>query len=402
MNKKTVIVLGVESNIPLTTLKSLSKRGISCIAVSLRPGGVGLYSKYADAGYTLRYRREEDDTTRESFLSGLEEIAARHGAEGILTQHELHMSLLNKHRERFAKKGIKLLFNDDDVLIPLLDKNDFLERAEKLGVRVPQSRVIKSCADVKEAVANFPFPAVMKISLNLDKSLLSEKWQFKTRFFDDAESFAAFSADFPEDMGQEFLLQEFIIGAYISLGIAYQDGLVAAFQWQALREYEPGLGGFRISQQAHPRLVEQAVKLCEEFNFNGVCEVEFRGDLKDPENIAIMEINPRLWGGVSLPCHCGVDFPWLTYQIYDGQQAEKVSSYKIGAYSRNLLGDIKWLIKVLTGSGVGGTNPNFNYKKLPSLWQFISSLGKAEVHDLEDFSDPKPFLMHYKQKLLGR
>ena len=399
MKNKSVIVIGIQSNVPLTTLKSLSARGIDCIGVSLRPGGVGLYSKHCAHGYTLRYRRDDE----EKFLRELEEIAGRHGAEGILTHHELYMSVLNKHRERFAARGVKLLFPTDDVIDPLLDKHFFLAKAEELGVRVPKTQMIASHADVDEAGKRFPFPAVLKISLNLQKDKLAKKWQFKTKFFEDADSFCKFSADFPEEMGQEFILQEFCVGAYVSLGIAFQDGeLVAAFQWQALREYEPGLGGFRISQEPHPLLVEQATRLCEAFHFNGVCEVEFRGNLHDPENIAIMEINPRLWGGTSLPCHCGVDFPWLAYQIYNGERAEKVERYKVGAYSRNFLGDVKWLIKVLSGSGVGEENPNFRYKKLPSLWQFIASLGRAEVHDLEDASDPKPFLMHYKQKLLGR
>lgn len=398
MNNKTVIVLGIQSNVPLATLQSLSRKGIRCIGISLRPGGVGLYSKHLEHGYTLRYRRENE----EGFISELEEIAERHGASGILTHHELYMNVLNRYRERFASGGVKLLFPTNEVIDPLLDKNGFLERAEKLGVRVPQTRLVKSCADIEAAAKDFPFPAVMKISLNLDKALLAKKWQFKTRFFQDAEDFSSFCADFPEEMGQEFILQEFIIGEYISLGIAWQDGLVAAFQWRALREYEPGLGGYRISEEAHPKLVEQASKLCAEFNYNGVCEVEFRGKMDDPDNIAIMEINPRLWGGVSLPCHCGVDFPWLAYQIYDGQPADKVEQYRIGAYSRNLLGDVKWLYKVLSGKGVGGSNPNFSYQRLPALWQFISSLGRADVHDLENASDPRPFLMHYKQKLFGR
>jgi predicted ATP-grasp superfamily ATP-dependent carboligase len=241
---------------------------------------------------------------------------------------------------------------------------------------------------------------VLKISSNLRKGKLEEKWQFKTKYFANKKAFASFCSDFPEEMNQEFILQEFISGAYLGLGVAYQNNqLISAFQWQALREYEPGLGALRISQNLDQGLLKKAEVLCKAFNYDGVCEVEFRGHLNDPKNITLMEINPRLWGGVSLPYYCGIDFPHLAYQIYDGAKVSPQREYAVGVYSRNFLGDLKLLQKVLLSKGVGENNPNCQFSRVQVIKDFLFSLGRAQVHDLESLDDPRVFLMHYWNKI---
>jgi len=393
MHSQTVLVIGVQSNIGWASVKSLAKRGFRVIGVSMHPMGVGLYSKYLAKGYVLPL--DKDDVS--GFIDCVCDIVDREGATGVLTHHELHMVVLNSQRSRLEKRA-RLFFPPNGVLEKILNKEECYEAAGSLGIRVPHTVRVRSFDAVQAVGESFSFPVVLKIANNLQKHRLPKKWSFKTKYLASKEDWETFTADFPEDAGQEFLAQEFIHGHYVGLGLAMQDmEPVAAFQWRALREYEPGLGAWRVSEPVNPKLLEQAVAVCRKLRYEGVCEVEFRGPSSSGE-ITFMEINPRLWGGVSLPIKCGVDFPWLVYQIHSGQAADQFDVYKTGLYSRNTLGDMKWLYRIVSGKGIGEENPNFQVSRGRALKMYLGSLFRASVHDLEDRDDWKPAWKHYCKK----
>jgi predicted ATP-grasp superfamily ATP-dependent carboligase len=275
-----------------------------------------------------------------------------------------------------------------------VDKTATLARAATLGIRIPAGDVIRSREDALRAAEEFPFPAVLKVA-GLIRGTLPPEWEFKYRYFENRDEWAAFIRGAP-DCPQEYLLQEFIPGRYTGIGIAMQAGrAVAAFQWLALREYEAGLGGLRISQPLDPTLFDQAQRLCADIGYEGVCEVEFRG--ADPP--ALMEINPRLWGGASFPVACGVDFPFIAYQIYSGIPVEPRFEYRAGLLGRNLPGDLKWFLKGFLLGSYKQAIPSIRVSRGRVLRDFVSSLGKARVHDLESWDDPMPAVGHYVRKL---
>jgi hypothetical protein len=77
--------------------------------------------------------------------------------------------------------------------------------------------------------------------------------------------------------------------------------------------------------------------------------VEFR---IDPDGKPwLMEINGRFWGSLQLSIDCGVDFPWLLYQLCLGETVQGPAAYPVGRRLRWLLGDLDHLLLQLRGRG---------------------------------------------------
>lgn len=391
--EECIVIIGVQSNIGLATVWSLAKQGVKCIGVSHKANGIGLYSKHLYKGVFIPYSPSDPA----GYVENISKIAARYNATGIMCHHEEQMLMLNKHSE-LIDKNIKLLFPPNSILNRILNKDELLSKAGKLGIKCPKSAIIRDKEDIKKAGRHFSFPAILKRAY-VSSPDLPPKWQFKCKIISSAGEWLEFTKDFP-DGDCEFLLQQFVLGKYISVGVAMKNGIpIAQFQWTALREHEPGLGGLRLSMPLDSKLSESAVDLCRSLKYDGVCEVEFRG-FSNPDSVYLMEINPRLWGGIRLPVTCGVDFPYLGYKIYKGDcEIPPVQNYRTGIYSQNLSGDIKWLLKTLFQDDAYKENPNLRYSKKTALVDFAKNLHSVSVYDLESLTDIAPCLKHYFHKM---
>jgi predicted ATP-grasp superfamily ATP-dependent carboligase len=390
---ETAIVVGVQTTIGLTTVRSLGRHGIECIGISHRPRGVGLYSKYLAAGYVVPYSAG----AHERYVEQVADIAHHHGARGILCHHEEQMIALSQQRARFTG-ACELLFPDCRVLQACLDKPTVLRAAQDVGLRVPVTRAITSVADATAAASEVRFPAILKPRGVLHPDVSSE-WRVKSRYFADQLQWEQFW-NRAADPVPPLIVQQFVRGRYIGLGLAvHNKRAVASFQWMALREYEAGLGALRVSVTPNQALVESATALCNSINYQGVCEVEFRGDINERSPM-LMEVNPRLWGGVSLPVACGVDFPFIAYQIYSAQSPVAVHDYRAGVVSRNLSGDLRWLVGGALRGRYVAAMPNIRASRISVLTGFLTSVGRARVYDLEDLDDPMPALHHHLGRLL--
>jgi predicted ATP-grasp superfamily ATP-dependent carboligase len=378
--RETVIVIGVHTTIGLTSVRSLGRHGVECIGISHRARGVGLYSKYLAAGYVVPYTAD----AREQYVDEVVSIARRHGARGILCHHEEQMLALCQHRARCAGT-CDLLFPDGDVLQACLDKPTLLRAAQEIGFRVPITLEIESVAAAVAAAPHIPFPVGIKPRGGLPAHVRTQWDEFWSRVADPVAP---------------LIVQQFIPGRYIGLGLAVHNRrAVASFQWTALREYEAGLGALRVSIEPSDALVESATALCNSIGYEGVCEVECRGDI-DERSPMLMEVNPRLWGGVSLPVACGIDFPWIAYEIYSGQPPSPVHAYRPGVVSRNLSGDLRWLVDGAFRGQYAAAMPNIRASRMSVLTGFLTSVGRARVYDLEDLDDPMPALRHHFGRLV--
>jgi len=63
-----------------------------------------------------------------------------------------------------------------------------------------------------------------------------------------------------------------------------------------------------------PGVVEPAVRLLAALRFTGLVEVEFKQDPRDGR-YKLLDVNPRIWGWISLCGRAGVDFPYLLWLL---------------------------------------------------------------------------------------
>jgi predicted ATP-grasp superfamily ATP-dependent carboligase len=111
------------------------------------------------------------------------------------------------------------------------------------------------------------------------------------------------------------LQQEFIPGSGYGIELLYRNGrMLWHFAHERIHEL-PLTGGastYRRSLAAPPAMLAAAKTLLDKLNWHGWAMVEFRGD---PQTFHLMEINPRVWGSISLSIKSGVDFPYAMYQL---------------------------------------------------------------------------------------
>jgi len=95
---------------------------------------------------------------------------------------------------------------------------------------------------------------------------------------------------------------------------------------------------------SNPILEEMAFSILDALRWHGLAMVEFKYDEKS-KNGWFIEINPRMWGSISLAISSGVEFPYLTYlcALGQGEQAKRIvhqSRIKQGTIARWYLGDL--------------------------------------------------------------
>jgi predicted ATP-grasp superfamily ATP-dependent carboligase len=132
---------------------------------------------------------------------------------------------------------------------------------------------------------------------------------------------------------------------------------VASFVQRELRHF-PVLDGLSTMQESvwRPDLVERAVTLLREIGWYGLAEVEFMEDPSTGEAL-LFEVNPRFWASIQLAISCGVDFPYLLYQLAMGQRIAETHVYTIGRRCRWLVpGD---LLHFLVNPDRGRLDPPF-------------------------------------------
>src|SRR3989304_3384281 len=113
----------------------------------------------------------------------------------------------------------------------------------------------------------------------------------------------------------------------------------------------------------------------------------------------MIEVNGRLWASLANSIKSGVDFPYLTYELFVNSKPIAISTYKTGVKCRWLGGDIKALEEHLKG-----LTPPF-LKSIPgktrSVIDFIVSFRPGITNEYFSLRDPLPYLIEFKNILSG-
>ena len=135
------------------------------------------------------------------------------------------------------------------------------------------------------------------------------------------------------------ILQEKISGYGIGVNVFCKNGKVLVYTVNK-RVHEPiNGGGSSYRKTINPNgLIKKYVQLlANAMELNGAMMFEFKVTKTD---YVLMEINPRLWGSLSLSKFSGVNFPLLMM----GEIRPQFLKYSTNKYTRHLLKDIRWVV----------------------------------------------------------
>ena len=181
---------------------------------------------------------------------------------------------------------------------------------------------------------------------------------------------------------------ELMIQECIPLGVRYDVCLLfdqkhevkASFVQKELRHFPIQIGPSTVQESVRDEaLISHTLQLLKPLNWKGIVEVEYMMDPRTNQPI-LMEINPRFWNSLELAVQCGIDFPYLLYQLSIGKEIAPHHDYGVGQRSRWLFpGD---LLHFLLNSNRFSMEPSFFSGKRQSVYDDTFSL-----------SDPFPGLI---------
>ena len=372
----------------LAIIRSLGRHGLEVVAGDHARNSLGGASRYAAT--SVRY--SDPAVSPRRFLDEITDIVNRLAIDVIMPATDLTTMLLVSQSD--FRKNVHLATTSRASYEALTDKARLFELADRLAVRIPQTRTVHSREALRDVADEFGFPVVLKPARSRylkGGQIISSRVEIaRSRTELDAiiQSMTWFE-DIP------CLVQRFIDGHGAGVFALYGAlGPIAWFAHRRLRE-KPPTGGVSVlceSAAIDPAMQSAAATLLSAVGWTGVAMVEFR--VSSDGTPHLMEVNGRFWGSLQLAIDCGVDFPWLLYQHAQGLPVTGPPDYAVGSRLRWLLGDLDSLLIELKQRSLGSD------RKAHAVGAFLGSF--TDMHCQQEIlrlHDPRPGILELRQWL---
>jgi len=374
-----VLVLDANERSALAIIRSLGRRGLKVIAGHHQANALGAASRYA--ADSVRY--PDPTTSPRSFISEIADLVARLAIDTIVPATDSTTMLLVSQPDLF--KFARLAVPAASSYETLTDKARLVKLAGGLGIPAPETQIAETSAQVVRAAHALGFPVVLKPARSRylkGNQVLSTSVQIvgSPPALTDALRRQAWLGDIP------CLVQRFVRGHGAGIFALWgPSGPVAWFAHRRIRE-KPPTGGVSVLSESvpiDPVMQSAAAKLLSASAWTGVAMVEFR--VAEDGTPYLMEVNGRFWGSLQLAIDCGIDFPWLLYQLAQGLPVVNPQHYTIGRRLRWLMGDLDNLLIRLREAGV---SPRVEARAVGEFMRsFVDPACRQEILRI---SDPHP------------
>jgi predicted ATP-grasp superfamily ATP-dependent carboligase len=387
----SVIILDGQLKSALTCVRSLGTAGIPVSAGAERDTAMSLHSKFAASSFVY----PSPYTDRKGFIQRVKTEAVRLGDKPLVYAFSdaTYLSLY-EHREAL-KEHMTLVFPEEQSVEIAFDKAATYSLARVSGVPTIPTYTPETKEEVRELGERLGYPAVVKTRRSVtwkngrgvfgSATFVHNKTELERTFFSlrntHEESPLVQDMVYGEEYGVEMLARE---------GKAY-----ARVTHHRMRSLSP-TGGASVLKETlasghlKSTLEAYAEMLVQKLTWSGPIMVEFKVD-RDSQSPYLMEINGRFWGSLPLSVASGVDMPYLFYSNIQGENhMTGLVTGREGVVSRHFLGDVRHLMRVLSGR-----NPMRKHlypKRTKALADFFS-VPRGTKADVWSFKDPKPALM---------
>lgn len=292
----------------------------------------------------------------------------------ILPINDIATDIIFDCKKELSKKA-KLLIPNEEAYRIARNKLETLYLAEKLQIPIPKYIVLRNLNSPK-----ISYPCYLK---PLSSTLISAEkcYSFPVKKVVNKLEMIEFLRETINIL--PVMAQEKIDGYGLGVNVFCEKGQIITYTVNK-RIHEPPNGGgssYRKSIKLDPNLREYVESLVSAMQLDGAMMFEFKATNKE---FILMEINPRLWGSLSVSTFSGVNFPMLML----GRKNVEYKNYNYGLYTRNFRQDLKWVfIKTI------------NNKNLVCFFKWLGTFRRIllykEVFDVEDIKDFKPALAQF-------
>lgn len=293
----------------LGTIRSLSRHGITCYAVTPQLNYIrtSRYYNPPPNGYPILTE-----------TSKLQEYLTHFPVErAVLIPCDDHwLQAVADIRQAVADR-FPTSMPDPHVLNRFVDKAKFLQLLEETGVPHPPTYPLESVADLEPVKEKANADWFLKPADSQAFRTHYGRKAFRVRSYDDAVSrFEDATA-----AGYKMLLQEYITGP--SSNHYFIDGFVdrhheikSVLTRNRKRMFPLDFGDssyvVTVPYNEVADTVEVVKKMLRAVDFRGIFSVEFKRDERDGQ-LKIIEVNARAWAYIEFASQCGVDIAWMAY-----------------------------------------------------------------------------------------
>ncbi len=322
--KRAVLILDGQAN-ALSIVRSLGRQGVP-IYLSAPAECYALHSRYCQQTYLI----PEGVPLLNYWHKLLLEDPAEELKNAILFPcSDKALEFVIAHQAELEKQYI-LEGQSLQSRQELLDKQHTLRVAKQAGISIPEFWQVKKQQDVIDIMHEVSYPAIIK-------PIHSHLFQAQ---FDGQKYLAVQNAQELLDKasrvlkaGLEFMVSEYIPGpdSLLCSYFTYHDQAeqpLYHFTKRIKRRYPVNHGGatYHVTEW-QPEVAKLGQKLLAHIHFTGLCNMEFKRDLRDGQ-LKLIEINARFVASQELVYQSGMDIAQIVYKHLDGQTPPKIEEYQ--------------------------------------------------------------------------
>ncbi|MCL6547403.1 MAG: ATP-grasp domain-containing protein [Alicyclobacillus sp.] len=319
----------------LCAVRSLGARGVRVLVADRTPVHPSRFSKYAAGS------RVYPDPARhpDQFLEWLCEATARDAVDVLFAMDDDVLQVVVP-RQAELKRLCRLRVPPPESYRLAADKALTMQLAEAQGIRCPRTFTTPGLDpnrpdELKAWADSLRYPVAVKPRVSSGSR--------GVRFASTAEEFTGIYTSVHRDYPFPVVQQYIPCGGKYGVCLIYDDQhqLQGAFVQREVRHF-PGVRGPSVVRESveNHELLSDTVRLLEGIPWRGVVEVDWMVDAGTGEAV-LMEINPRYWSSLHLAVACGVDFPWMDFQLALGETPDPVEGYPLHRFGRQLVpGDL--------------------------------------------------------------
>lgn len=318
-----------------------------------------------------KYKKDNDDK-----FQYLLSLVSSGKYDVLMPIGEMSTDFVTQHEDEL-KKYVKIACAPRDIYIKCFNKQITFDRAMKLGIPCPYTRL--SDQDIEDYLKNAKFPIIIKPrqgigSIGFHKFNTIE--EFRECFLD-----PTFNVD--DYVVQEYVDFEHRIGTLIFMD--KQQRVCTSYATDVLRWFPLDAGSaVFLGTTESPHLLHETGRLLKDLGWQGFAAACFMIDKKTGEP-KLLEINGRIPASVYLAYMCGFNISRQYIEmIYDEEVTQYPENTRLGKYIRHLETDILWFLK----------SPD-RFRAQPSWFTWKNT---EEVLFRKD--DPKPFFCQLFGKLI--
>ncbi len=272
----------------------------------------GIYMKWLiDKTYIMPYPSKGEDL----FIERLLYIKNSAGLDVVIPALDAELPLFIKNTNLLETYGIKTFLPTKEQF-KLRSKEKLPEVADRIGVKIPKTRVITSYEELVEAVEELHFPVMIKGVF------------YKAYKAYNISQASSYFNSIVEEWGYPVIVQEFVSGEEVNV-VGVGDGEGGHFGLLGIKKlWITSLGkiwtGVTIKNE---KLLTSTEKFISDFKWRGAFEFEC---IAKDEEIYLIEINPRFPAWVYFATGVGINLPLRLLKAALGLDVERDWKYEPG------------------------------------------------------------------------